>query len=102
MKQEMLLIKRLSQIPLHGRSFFQRRLQGGVKESGHIATGGLGLVHGKIRLLHQIIDALEITTEQGNADTGRAVMMNVVELVRLIERGQNFVRDRIPTPCDLV
>ena len=74
-KNQLVLEHGLAQIDLHVRPRLDRILHRRIEETQGVAPGRLGLVHRRVRALHQLIDADRITQKQGNPRTRCAVMI---------------------------
>jgi hypothetical protein len=74
-QEEFLPLQRFPEISLKGRPGGDHGLHLGVKKAKGIATGRLGIVHGQIGPLHQLVDRILLAAKQGDADTRRIVVL---------------------------
>ncbi len=72
-ERQLLLVEGIAQLVVDVQAAIRLLLHGGVKEAASLATGRLGLIHGGIRLLEQIIHSLLPIRKQGDADAGTDV-----------------------------
>ena len=87
---ELLLLHGLTQLGLECGAFGHRRLHGRIEKAQRVAPGALGLVHGQVGLLEQVVNARLPFGEQCHADAGAAIVRLPRQLVRLVQRAQQF------------
>ena len=93
-EQELLLLRPPRAGPPPGRrAVITTRLHVRIEETQGVAPRFLGLVHGQVGLLQQFIDARSVAAEQGDADAGGAVIVDIAELIGLVERGEDLFAD---------
>ncbi len=63
-----------------------------IEEPLGVPPGRLGLVHGEIGALEQLVHAAPLVAEEGDADAGRAVVLLRPHLERAVELGQQLLR----------
>ena len=90
---ELLLLKCFAQFAFQSYAGVDGVLHLRVEEAQGVAAGFLGLIHGDVGLLQQLLYRLLVIAEQGGTDAGGAVVFVRGKLVRLVERSENFLAD---------
>ncbi len=79
-KGQLLLVEGAAQLVVDEQPAIRLQLHGGIEEASGLATGRLGLIHGGVRLLEQIVHPLLPAGEEGDADAG-ADMQHLARMV---------------------
>ena len=80
---------------------FQRYARGhvslhlGLKKPQTVSTRCLGLVHGQVCALKQVVNGRSFFAKQCHTNAGAAMLGLVVQLVRLVQREQNLVAQQL-------
>ena len=101
-QDQFLALQTLAQVGFHRRTGRHHRLHGRVKKTQCVATGCLGLVHGQVSTLEQLVDAGQMVVKQRDADAGRAVMLVVSHAVGLVQRSQYLAPNGFRLSCSFV
>ena len=93
MQEEAFLLDGDAHLRLHGGALHYGRLHGGIEEANRISAGRLGLIHGEIRPLQQLLDRIGLVQEQGDADAGRTVDLLFIQPIDGAQGGPDLFRD---------
>ena len=61
-----------------------------IKKPDRVSARSLGLIHGRIRPLEWLFSAFKPVAEQGHANAGRVVELDLSNLITAVKLQQNF------------
>src|SRR5271166_6158386 len=85
-------LQRMAQIAFETVSLERTPVQIGFEKLIIVASAILGLVHGRVGILEKVFSRCSVLRESDDANTCRDIQLELVEPVRLAQRGKYLLR----------